>query len=238
MLDISIDLVLIQPMRSRSPSGAGQSASRVTCSIDIVLLTAERGGLFALLQRREAWRLPGMRWHTDKDLDQTAASLVRGLLGRATIWGEQVGASCSGVHPDGSDVSITYVVIVPRGISAPDGTGWHNTARLPGTLTPRQKSSVSAAVLHLRNRMDHVPIAFRLLPAEFTLTDLQHVYELLLGRALHKASFRRALQSASLVEATDQWRSEGRGRPAQYYRFAPRRRRESRRLVRFEMLHG
>jgi hypothetical protein len=86
--------------------------------------------------------------------------------------------------------------------------------------------------------MDHVPIAFRLLPAEFTLTDLQHVYELLLGRALHKASFRRALFAAALVEATDQWRSEGRGRPAQFFRYAPRKRRERRRLVRFEMLQG
>jgi 8-oxo-dGTP diphosphatase len=225
-------------MRSRSTSGAGKSASRVSCSLDIVLLTAERGGLFALLQRGDEWRLPGARWNSERDLDHTAAILVRQLLGRASMWGEQVGAACAGAHPDGSDLSITYVVIVPRGLSAPEGAAWHNATRLPASVTPRQKAAVASAVLHLRNRMDQVPIAFRLLPAEFTLTDLQHVYELLLGRSLHKASFRRALQAAALVEPTDQWRSEGRGRPAQFYRFSPRRRREKRRLVRFEMLQG
>jgi hypothetical protein len=70
----------------------------------------------------------------------------------------------------------------------------------------------------------------------FTLTELQSMYELLLGRRLHKASFRRALQGAWLVEPTEEWRSEGRGRPAQLFRYAPRRRRSTRRGVRFELL--
>ena len=81
-------------------------------------------------------------------------------------------------------------------------------------------------------------IAFRLLPPTFTLSELQGTYEILLGRRLHKASFRRALQSAWLVEPTDEWRSEGRGRPAQLFRYAPRRRRANRRGVRFDMLGG
>jgi hypothetical protein len=84
--------------------------------------------------------------------------------------------------------------------------------------------------------MDFVPIAFRLLPLAFTLGALQEMYELLLGRKLHKASFRRALQAAFLVEPTDAWRNDGRGRPAQLYRFAPRKRRAARRIVRFEVL--
>jgi hypothetical protein len=95
---------------------------------------------------------------------------------------------------------------------------------------------VAAAVSALRDRMDLVPIAFRMLPSEFTLSELQEMYELLLGRRLHKASFRRALQGAYLVEPTDSWRSEGRGRPAQLFRYAPRRRRGNRRSVRFELL--
>ncbi len=84
--------------------------------------------------------------------------------------------------------------------------------------------------------MDHSPVAFRLLPSTFTLTELQQIYEMLLGNRLHKASFRRALQSASLVEPTDEWRSEGRGRPAQLYRFSPRKRPRSRRGVRFDFV--
>jgi hypothetical protein len=93
-----------------------------------------------------------------------------------------------------------------------------------------------AALSTLRTRMDHAPIAFRLLPRLFTLSELQSMYELLLGRRLHKASFRRSLLAASLVEATDEWRAKGRGRPAQFFRYSPRRRRSGPRAVRFDLL--
>ena len=88
-------------------------------------------------------------------------------------------------------------------------------------------------VRSLRSRLDQGPMAFHLLPATFTLTQLQEIYELLLGRRLHKASFRRSLHAAWLVEPTDEWRSEGRGRPAQLFRYAPKKRRGVRRGVRF-----
>jgi hypothetical protein len=83
--------------------------------------------------------------------------------------------------------------------------------------------------------MDQAPIAFRLVPPLFALSELQEVYEVLLGRRLHKASFRRALRAATLVEATDQWRRDGRGRPAQLFRYAPSRKRGITRALRFEM---
>jgi 8-oxo-dGTP diphosphatase len=89
----------------------------------------------------------------------------------------------------------------------------------------------------MQERLDQAPIAFRLLPSTFTLSDLQHMYELLLGKRLHKASFRRALRAAWLVEPTDEWRSEGRGRPAQLFRYVPKKRRRSHRGVRFDFLY-
>jgi hypothetical protein len=88
----------------------------------------------------------------------------------------------------------------------------------------------------MRAQVDQQPIAFKLLPPAFTLSELQSVYELLLGRRLHKASFRRSLHASALVEATDEWRSEGRGRPAQLFRYAPPRRRRARRGIRFDLL--
>jgi 8-oxo-dGTP diphosphatase len=84
--------------------------------------------------------------------------------------------------------------------------------------------------------MDQSPVAFRLVPPTFTLSELQRMYELLLGKRLHKASFRRALQAAWLVEPTEEWRSEGRGRPAQLFRYAPRKRRPAQRGIRLDML--
>ena len=118
---------------------------------------------------------------------------------------------------------------------AAKGAQWVAVEGVAG-LAPRQAAMLDAAIAAVRGRLDHSPIAFKLLPGTFTLSDLQGIYELLLGRRLHKASFRRSLQAAYLVEPTDEWRSEGRGRPAQLYRFAPRKRRASRRGVRFELL--
>jgi hypothetical protein len=100
----------------------------------------------------------------------------------------------------------------------------------------RQREEIDASVAAMRARVDQQPIAFRLLSPAFTLSELQAVYELLLGRRLHKASFRRSLHAAAIVEATDEWRSEGRGRPAQLFRYAPPRRRRQRRGVRFDLL--
>jgi hypothetical protein len=88
----------------------------------------------------------------------------------------------------------------------------------------------------IRARLEQAPIAFSFLERDFTLSDLQQTYETILGRRLHKASFRRALQAAFLVEPAGEWRSEGRGRPAQLYRYAPRKRRNARRGVRLDLL--
>lgn len=64
-------------------------------------------------------------------------------------------------------------------------------------------------------------IAFDLLPPAFTLAELQRVHELLLGRSVHAAGFRRLLAAEGVVRPLDKWRSEGRGRPAQLHSYAP-----------------
>jgi 8-oxo-dGTP diphosphatase len=136
---------------------------------------------------------------------------------------------------DPSHIAIAYFGLTPDTNAARRNATWVGLSNLP-PLAPRLKDEIDAALATLRGHVDRLPIAFRLLPATFSLSDLQSVYELLLGRRLHKASFRRSLHGAALVEATDEWRSEGRGRPAQLFRYAPPRRRRQRRGVRFDLL--
>jgi len=62
-------------------------------------------------------------------------------------------------------------------------------------------------------------IGFQLLPATFTLAELQQVYEIVLGRSLDKRNFRRRLKLLGLVEPTGERRQDGPGRPAALYRF-------------------
>lgn len=153
-----------------------------------------------------------------KTLDATAARLAKQTLGRAPAWLAQVGALGDGsAHPSRAAVTVTYVAVVREGIDAPTGARWvaiDAVRRLPA----RQRTAMTTAVCALRDRMERDGIAFHLLPERFTLAALQATYELLLEKRLHKASFRRTLAAAGLVEATDEWRSEGRGRPAQEFR--------------------
>ena len=219
------------------------SPRSLTAAIDDVLLTPQDRRLAVLLLRvsdpraHDRWVLPWDMLRTDEAPDQTAMRVARSVLGGPPAALEQIAAfGDTRRHPGDAQLSVSFVGLVPRGASHPaDNAVWIDVEKLP-VLPPRHRAMVDAAVDVVRRRVDQSPLAFRLLPPSFTLSELQSIYELLLGRSLHKASFRRALQGAFLVEPTDEWRSEGRGRPAQLYRYAPRRRRGLRRGVRFDLI--
>lgn len=233
-------------MRDRpTPAAAKSPARRATFTVDAILVTPRAKQLAVLLTRnvdaraRERWCVPFDAPGRDESLEDAARRISRRAAEAAPAWLEQVGAFGEGRHPGDAELSVAFVGVLPQGVPSPMGgdASWFAVSELPA-LAPRQRTIVDGALEAIRSRLDQSPIAFRLLPPTFTLSELQGTYEILLGRRLHKASFRRALQSAWLVEPTDEWRSEGRGRPAQLFRYAPRRRRVNRRGVRFDMLGG
>ena len=214
---------------------------RTTLAVDVVVLSPRSDTLAVLLVRtpvgaRERWSLPWDAPQAAEGLEEAAARITTAALGAAPAFFEQVGALCDGRrHPGDADVSVGIAALSPAGDGIPlEVAEWFPLAALPA-LAPRHRTIVDHAAAMVRQRVDQSPVAFRLLPPTFTLSDLQAVYQLLLGRRLHKASFRRALQASYLVEPTDEWRSEGRGRPAQLFRYAPKKRRGARRGVRFDL---
>lgn len=211
-------------------------------TIDLVLLTAIGGQLAVLLARspegREKWTLPWDAPRPGEAMEASAARIAKSVAISEPAWLEQVGAyGDARRHPSDADISVAYAGLVPIGTPSPVGGvyAWFPLSDVP-QLAYRQRLTLDGAITIVRGRMDQSPVAFRLLPQMFTLTELQQMYELLLGKRLHKASFRRALQAAWLVEPTDEWRSEGRGRPAQLYRYAPRKRRPAQRGIRLDLL--
>ena len=219
-----------------------RSSRTAAFSVDVVLVTATRNQLAVLLARnsseRERWSMPWRPSQTGETFELAATRAAQEALGEAPSWMEQIGAFGEGKrHPSETDISVGYVGLVPHETASPRaGYTWFQLADLPA-LSPRQRAMVDSAMRTIQSRLDQAPIAFRLLPGTFTLSELQQMYELLLGKRLHKASFRRALQGAWLVEPTDEWRSEGRGRPAQLFRYLPKKRRRPHRGVRFDFLY-
>jgi 8-oxo-dGTP diphosphatase len=177
------------------------------------------------VERRRA-QLPTSALPTTGTLEHAGDVLARTAVGRVPVWRAQAGA----LMQDG--LVLVVASVVPAGTEAPAGSRWVAVDRAPAA----QVGAIQAGITMVRDRLDREPVAFRLLPPTFTLSELQQVYELLLERRLHKASFRRTLLAAHLVEPTEAWRSEGRGRPAQLFRYSPRRRRGVQRSVRFELM--
>ena len=211
-------------------------------ALDIALLTLGEHRLHVLLRRADArrWELPWTFADATESLAVTAAKLARASLGTRPGWLQQVVAlDAAKRHPAGPGLSVAYTGVVAAGLSRVGESdqdegelSWFPIDRLPA-LPPRQRVAIDEAMLSIRTRFDLTPIAFKLLPERFTLTELQEVYELLLQRTLHKASFRRALHGARLVAPIAEYRSEGRGRPAQLFKYKPAKT-AARRAMRFD----
>jgi 8-oxo-dGTP diphosphatase len=232
-------------MPERTPSARTTSSTPIralTVVVDVVMLTARGSELAVLVAPTGVTRgrgrvvLPSDSPRGDETLNDTALRVAREALGASPSMLDQAG-TLGGARriADTSNVTVAYFGLSPEtGATARNGE-WIALSELSGAAG-RQREAIDAALAALRARIDQQPIAFRLLPAAFTLSELQGVYELLLGRRLHKASFRRSLHASAVVEATDEWRSEGRGRPAQLFRYSPPRRKRQRRGIRFDLL--
>jgi 8-oxo-dGTP diphosphatase len=218
-------------MPNRTSASARRTSTRRNApTVDVVMLTPHGRRLSVLLERveggksKERWALPWEALRADESIEESAARIAREALGSAPNLVEQVAAYGDGRrHPSGEPLSIAFLALVAAGAPASLGgaTAWFPIDDVP-PIAPRQRAMLDGALEAVRTRLEQAPVAFRLLPATFTLSELQEIYEILLGRRLHKASFRRALHAAWLVEPTDEWRSEGRGRPAQLFRYAPK----------------
>jgi hypothetical protein len=78
---------------------------------------------------------------------------------------------------------------------------------------------LATAIARLRAKLKYRPVVFELMPAEFTLTELQHTVEAISGRVLHKQNFRRLVEGTALVEPTGETSTATGGRPAAQFRF-------------------
>jgi 8-oxo-dGTP diphosphatase len=75
------------------------------------------------------------------------------------------------------------------------------------------------ALTRLRNKLEYTTVGFELLPKKFTLTDLQALWEAILGRRLDKRNFRRKVQGLGLLRPLKEFQRTGR-KPARLYSFA------------------
>ncbi|SHL49270.1 NUDIX hydrolase [Roseibium suaedae] len=91
--------------------------------------------------------------------------------------------------------------------------------RFGRTMRFDHRRILATAISRLRAKLKYRPVVFELMPAAFTLTELQTSVEAISGRHLHKQNFRRLVENADLVEPTGATSTETGGRPAALFRF-------------------
>lgn len=121
-------------------------------------------------------------------------------------------------------ITICYLVIdryVKKGVTfVTETTVEHMTYISETELAFDHSNIINLAVDRLRNKVEYTPIAFNLLPEKFTLTELQQVYETILGKELLKPNFRRKIKDMIIETTIPRHLIKRAGhRPSKYFKF-------------------
>ncbi len=199
---------------------------------DTVLFSVERGDLKVLLMKvdrppfyTQHWGVPGGLIHPKETADEAAERHIWKKAGAKFTHIEQLYTfSALDRDPRGRVVSVAYLALTPTtNITKREGSKvhWFSVENLP-KLAYDHKDIIRTATERLRSKLAYTNIAFGLLPEEFTLGELQRLYEVILDRRVDKRNFRKKLFQLKLVIGTKKKKRMGRSRPAELYRFGER----------------
>ena len=200
-------------------------------AVDNVIFGFADGALRVLLVERgvspaaHSWALPGEYVYPREQLGDAAARILRELTSLTDVYLEQVEAfGDPDRHPAGRVVTVAYYSLIGTSDHPVIPQGWAESARyfdldeLP-PLAFDHREILEVCLRRLRERVRRRPIGFELLPTEFTLSDLQMLYEALLGEELDKRNFRKKILQTHVVKPTGNLQEGVSHRPAKLYRF-------------------
>jgi 8-oxo-dGTP diphosphatase len=200
-------------------------------SVDCVVFGFDNEKLKLLLIRRGAepflgdYAVPGDLVYPNEDLDVAAKRVLKELTTLTDVYLEQV-QSFGKVdrHPFGRVITISYYSLIKINDYDLGAANWAKEARwhavddLPRLAFDHQEI-VNACLDRLRTDVLNKPIGFELLPEKFTLTQLQSLYEALLGTAQDTRNFRKRMLSQGTLVELDERQDGVAHRPAKLYRF-------------------
>jgi len=207
-------------------------ADRPALTVDIVLFRLHGDHLETLLICRGKppfkgrWAIPGGFVHADESLHAAAKRELREETGLKDVYLEQLYTFGDPKRdPRGRVVTVTYFAVATTSETAEPEAGddaikaaWYPLNKLPDVAFDH-KDIIKYAHQRLRYKLEYTSVGFRLLPAEFTLAELQTAYQIVLGEELDKRNFRRRILEAGIIEETGKYRSGQVGPRAQLYRY-------------------
>ena len=188
--------------------------TRLLVSVDSIVFGFEEDKLKLLIGKRQMdpgrgeFSLYGGFVGIDESLPDAANRVLRDLTGLDKLYIKQVGAFGNIDRDPGERViSIAYCTLInvkdyDDNIRLQHGLEWVNLEDMP-QLYSDHNIMVSKAINMLRRRINTEPLSFNLLPDLFTLTQLQHVYEAILGEEIDKRNFRKRIKTIDFIEKTE-----------------------------------
>lgn len=171
-----------------------------------------------------AWALPGGFVGIDENLETSALRELEEETGVTGVYLEQLHTSGEPDRdPRGRVISVAYYALTPsdrlyiHAASDAKAVAWFALEDLPPVAFDHEKI-VNMAHRRLVAKLDYSTIAFQFMPEMFTLSELQAVYQIILGEELDKRNFRKGVLAMSCLERTSERRRNGNHRPAQLYR--------------------
>lgn len=205
---------------------------RVT--VDIVIFTVRDEALQVLLVKRGVppfqgqYAIPGGFTHEEESLEDAALRELYEETGVRDVFLEQLYTFGDPRRdPRGRIITVAYYALiasdklsVTAGADAAEAK-WFSLEKLPALAFDHCRV-LAYALERLQNKLEYTTVGFQLLQEKFTLSELQVVYEAILGKRMDKRNFRRKIRQLGILKPLREWRRTGR-KPAQLFRFAARR---------------
>ncbi len=232
-------------MRASDPSAREQPAASVPAhadeprhehpavTVDVVILTMRKRRLEALLTKRKrwpyegSWAIPGGFVGPDESLEDAARRELEAEAGVRDVYLEQLYTfGDPGRDPRMRVITVVYYALIRSDqlhvVARADAAeaAWYPIDALP-PLAFDHDAILAYTMQRLRGKLEYTTIGYQLLGPEFTLSELQEVYEAILNRPLDKRNFRKKVLSTGILEQTSHTRKTGQHRPAALYRFSP-----------------
>jgi 8-oxo-dGTP diphosphatase len=182
-----------------------------------------------LIQRKippfeNQWALPGGFIHLDESLEKAAMRELQEETGITEIFLEQL-YTFGNVDRDPRErvITIAYYALINLMEQQINATAdaksaqWFSIDQIPILAFDHQKI-LEVALQRLQGKLRYEPIGFELLPNKFTLSQLQKLYETVLGKTLDKRNFRRKILKMDLLIPLEK-QSGVAHRAAQLYQF-------------------
>jgi 8-oxo-dGTP diphosphatase len=206
---------------------------RPAVAVDVVILTVREGRLEVVLVKRDhspfegLWSIPGGFVRYDESLEAAAMRKLAEVTGVSDVYLEQLYTFGDPERdPRMRVITVVYYALIRSDQMQIPALGdssylvcW--AYDLP-QLAFDHESIMRYSLQRLRAKLEYTTIGFQLLAHEFTMSELQEVYQAILNRKLDKRNFRKKLLLMRIVEPTSHTKMVGPHRPAQLFRFNPR----------------